>query len=1198
MIKKINELLNEKFEYGQDAILFSKPQAIHRVHQGKILRGNFTLWSKDGRMCRGFLYANDPRIQVKPEMFAGKREECSYTVDLEGLCEGDIFEGRIVACTTAGEGIFPVRVEIVSPGEKEADANVGMTAQEFVALAKEDYGKAYILFSSAGFRALTDAWGESFRALYEGLCAQTLKYRSMEEFLVGMGLKPAVTLFLENDHLLFPSPTEDIREELTLTRETWGFAPVNISCDAEFLTVERENVTTEEFMGSTYHAGFVIHHDKLHAGRNFARIRITWECHKIDCVVEVRSVSGGAAHQLWMQQRQEVLQLAQGYIHWRSGKLPTEQWSAMALQSLDNYEKAGGNHIFFALYRIYVLLQGEQQVRAEVLLQEITERKEELVIPQWKGIYLFLTAFTNTDKTYQEYVREEIRELFLSQQENWILQWLILQVDGNRFRNDSEKLDVIRRQYVCGCISPVMYLEAWEILKREPLMMRSLGDFEIRLLRFLCREDLVNREICGQMAQLAMRCQTYDQVLYRVMCSCFAKYPSKNMLTAICALLMKGRKCSPKYGKWFELGVKQDVRLAGMYEYYAMTAEDLNIKELPRSVRMYFSYSSPAEMANETNAEERAGVLRLNQTLSAQKKAALYANIIRNRTSDLASYETYRPAMALFMEEELAQGKISEDLALLYDTLLTKEVLDETLTCGLAKALFTYEIRCNNPAIRHVVVVHRELAQEQRVRLHEGRALVQMYHDEAVILLEDDKGERCADPSLYTVKRMLNRQMFLEYCEEGKAFPWEMLVHDCCHREPDVTGENLASFVQLARQQRIRTDYRKMLEEKLLVYYSEHPQAEMLEEFLTGADKEGLCKNHKEQLLELLVSTGMCQEAYEILTKSGTDKVWPKTLVRLCHWQIEEKEWEEDPRLCAWCATCFESGIFDEFVLAYLMDYYEGPVESMKHLWQAGQGFSLEKYDFEEKIMALVLFSGTGEAGTEEIFASYYRKQGKGRICRAYAIRMSYLYFVREQRVEEPVFTFMEENLKGEISMPKVCRLALLRWYVEKKERTAGQEKWMLYFLEQFTGQGMEFRFLEQLPVRTLRRFHLHDKYLIEYRTDPKSKVTMHYRLNNGKEMTALLTDMYEGIFVKEFTLFYEDTFSWYLTVEHAGEKKDTQRQQLTCHRRAARGETGQYELLNRLTEAVEKQDHQQVVSIREQYIGQQYFVDEFFGVN
>ena len=63
--------------------------------------------------------------------------------------------------------------------------------------------------------------------------------------------------------------------------------------------------------------------------------------------------------------------------------------------------------------------------------------------------------------------------------------------------------------------------------------------------------------------------------------------------------------------------------------------------------------------------------------------------------------------MELFMEEQLAEGKISRDLALLYETLLEEEVMNEKLAAGLEKALFTYEVTCDMPGLRQLIVIHK-----------------------------------------------------------------------------------------------------------------------------------------------------------------------------------------------------------------------------------------------------------------------------------------------------------------------------------------------------------------------------------------------------------------------------------------------------------------------------------------------------------
>lgn len=1177
MKKRISELLNEKFKYEQDRIVFSEEKLDRQMRKGKYVRGKFSLRSEKGQILRGFLSASGTRMKLQPDMFTGKQETVTWEFDMAGLSGGDVVEGEITACTTAGEYALPFCFRIEKE-EKEERRVPDMSPETFAEMAKEDFGRAYVLFASDDFVELTDRWGARARALYEGIRGQSVNYHSLEQFLVGMELKQPVSLHLEREQVLIRDPREDTREELLLVKDVWGFAPVKISCDDDFVTVERQKVTTEEFVGSIYNIGYVVQKNKLHAGRNFARIKISCECRELFCEIEVRRTEGTAPVRMIQRQRQEILQMMTGYINWRCHRIGDKEWAAITESCLDNYQKAGGNHIFYDLYRSYVLFLADRQVEAEVLLQEITARKEELVIPQWKGFYLYLTAMGNSDHDYIEYVKAEINELFLANRENWILQWLMFQINGNMLRSDSEKLDAIRRQYVCGCISPVMYLEAWEILKKEPLTMRVLGAFETHLLKFLCRENLLDREICGQAAQLAARVPSFHPVLYDVLCQCFEKYPTKNMLTAICSLLMKGHKNSPKYARWFELGIRQDVRLAGLYEYYALTASDLNVKELPQSVRLYFSY---------------------NNTLGYEKKAAIYANIIKNRTKDPETYETYRPAMELFMEEQLQAGRINPDLALIDDVLLTRFVLNREMTEGLSKALFTFEVTCSVPDIRNIVVVHRQLQQEQQVMLTEGTAVVQMYCDDCSLLMEDREGIRYADPSMYKIKRLLTRQTFEEYCRQAGEVPQGLLLHDCCslYRE-EISSENCGWFVKLMAMRQIRPDYRSSIQKKLLDFYAKNPAQAYLEEYLDYADYGELCGDNKEEIMELLVSSGKCREAYEILESQGSGHVKKETLVRLCSWKINEIQKEEDKFLLSMCSECFENGLYDEAGLDYLLRFYEGPVETMKHIWLAGRGFLMERYEFEEKILALVLFMQSGEKDTEKIFESYWKKQGKTWLCRAYVIWMSYCCFVREQTVDQAVFHYIEQSLCGEINMPQICQLALLRRYAYAKHLSAGQQKWMFHFMDIYTHRGMRFKFFEKFPGKMLRRFHLHDKYFIEYRTRPENHVTLHYILNGGKMCSVPMNHIYEGIFVKEFTLFYHDKLEWYLTADEKGTVKETEKRTFMCERRSPRGVTGQYELLNRLTEARWKQDEKQLQQVKEQYIGQQYFVDEFFGIN
>ena len=1075
MKKRISDLLKGRIQYTPDTFEISVGKIEGTVAEGTNFRGKFSIKAHEGKSIQGFLYSTNVRMGFVPTMFYSSKETFSYEVDTRGMKPGSAVEGVFHICSSAGEFQIPYCIRIEEKKEEKV-VPARMTAQEFAAIARQDFARAYLLFLSREFPKLLEKWGPEYVARYEGIRAQSVSYHSLEQFLVGSGLKEPMYLTLDSDHVYLHDVDGTTKEELILTKSTWGFAQLQISWTGDFLTVDRTHATTEEFVGSVYNLSYMIHKERLHEGRNFARIRIVCGSEVKECVIEVRKAQELLSQRQLHQQKLEITRMLSAYIDYRAQRTGEAEWVGLSLSNMDNYRKAGGNHIFFDLYEIYLLYHKEDQLEAELMMQQLTERKAELVIPQWKGFYLYLTTFHNQEREYVEYVQEELSKLYLENQENWILQWLMFRMNGHLIRNDSEKLDLIRRQFTCGCKSPILYLDAVDILKNEPLMLRNLGDFEVHLLRFICREHLLDREICGQTAQLACRCQSFEPVLFRVLCRCFEVFPSKNMLTAICTMLIKGHKNKKEYRKWFELGVRQDVRITGLYEYYVETMEELNDKLLPQSVRMYFIY---------------------HNTLDYVKKAAIYANIIRNRSRDPQTYENYRQAMELFMEEQLRAGRINRDLALLYEGLLTKMVLDRPLAEGLSKVIFTYEITCENPRMRHVIVNHEQFRQEQRVQICDGKAYVRIYSPFCSILLEDVDGHRYGSPQQYRMERLLNRPAFEEYCREFLEAPAGLIISDCCSQSQDVqvNAENVRRFVKMLGLDEIKGSYKRKIQQKIVSYYGIHPEEEGIEEFLKLVNVEQIITHYKKEYVELLVSEGQCDQAYAFVSRYGAENIMPATMVRICSYQVAKIEQEEDKLLLALCAQCFSEGLYEEQMLKYLIRYYEGPIENMKRIWRAGVGFELESFGMEERILVMLLFVQQGLANTEEIFAAYWKKQGKSIICRAYTTLMAYQYFVKNEDVKPEVFAYIEQEMLGSVHTADVCRLALLKYYAYQKELAAGQQKWRDYLLRKYVGEGMRFAFYGKFPERLRREFHLQDKFVAEYRTNPSDEVILHYQL-------------------------------------------------------------------------------------------------------
>ena len=72
-----------------------------------------------------------------------------------------------------------------------------------------------------------------------------------------------------------------------------------------------------------------------------------------------------------------------------------------------------------------------------------------------------------------------------------------------------------------------MYLEAALVLQKSPLLLKRLEDFEIRVLSFMVKEDLLNAELIMQIVELAGRYREYHPGLVDTLEKIYAKNPDQ-----------------------------------------------------------------------------------------------------------------------------------------------------------------------------------------------------------------------------------------------------------------------------------------------------------------------------------------------------------------------------------------------------------------------------------------------------------------------------------------------------------------------------------------------------------------------------------------------------------------------------------------------------------------------------------------------
>ena len=101
--------------------------------------------------------------------------------------------------------------------------------------------------------------------------------------------------------------------------------------------------------------------------------------------------------------------------------------------------------------------------------------------------------------------------------------------------------------------------------------------------------------------------------------------------------------------------------------------------------------------------------------------------------------------------------------------------------------------------------------------------------------------------------------------------------------------------------------------------------------------------------------------------------------------------------------------------------------------------------------------------------------------------------------------------------------------------------------LEEYTSKNRCFAFFLEFEKELRLKYHLYDKAFVEYHTDPGQKIMIHFSLDGEHYEQSLLNEVYDGVFVKEFVLFFGESVLYYMTEQEKAEEKITESACLNC---------------------------------------------------
>jgi hypothetical protein len=742
-----------------------------------------------------------------------------------------------------------------------------------------------------------------------------------------------------------------------------------------------------------------------------------------------------------------------------------------------------------------------------------------------------------------------------------------------------QKLSDIRDAYYQGCISPIMYFEAMTILNEEPVLLHELAEFELQVLNWGISNDYCNEEAARQFTYLVGKKKNFHRLYLEGLSILYNKYHAKDILSAICSLLIKGHKRSNKYFNWFKLGVKEQLRITELYEYYMYTLSEELGRELPQPVLLYFIY---------------------NSNLSDRKKAYLYAYVIKNKGNVPSLYHTYYKKIENLAYKFLKEHTINRDLAYIYEDVLKEKGMTAEIAKELPEIMFKYEIGCNNKNIKGVFIVYKELEEERYYSFVNQMAVIDIFTEDYELIFVDYLDYRYTKTIDYTLNKLMDYESFIKECVKFNDNPMlllnlagKALTYQKFDEESVIVRNRLLSVKNL------KAEYRNYILLDLIQYYYDNFKSDEMEKYLDLIDLHFLKKDDRNKIIELYLIRDHYEQAVQAIKDFGYENIHLNKLFKLFTYLVGmSKEDKKDNLLVELAHHIFSQGKYNEEVLLYLSKHYKGSTGDMYRLWEACAAFELDMVWLEERLLMQMLYTEDYIVNSLAVFTSYYKNGTNHKLIRAFLSYHAYKYLVMGRIIKAELFDIMKKELVYEEN--DICMMALLKKLSGEECYSEGEIELIDINVHKFMKMGIILPFFKRFCDVVNIHSQISDRFFLEYITSSSNKVTLHYQMEDEEEdfKMEVMPNVFLGIHIKDFVLFYNENIRYYITEESDdGQVVITESVNVSLGQDMKLEEDTWYNQINFLLTALEMKDDKTLLEGLENIVTTKHLANELFNI-
>ena len=1179
MRRKIWRMSEDRFDPGPGSIQLDKEMLDLSAVEKEPFSGAFSFSSADGALLRGMVFSSNPYVQVESPAFEGVSVTVRFSVIHAGCRAGDILSGDFYVILQGKSFDIPYTITY-GPKNLTADGISIETPENFAELYKKAPADALALFYTDDFASFAVRCGKDFELLYRGYRSFPRTFDNMEEFLTGAGLKERVHFDISETSLTYTVGEEAMRESIDITKSAWGYTRISVSCDSPFITVGHTLLSNDFFVGSVCHFDFFIHPERMHAGKNYCRITFTGTNDVKTLTVLCRKEEGSLDHDDSRRVRlRGSVALTQDYLSYRFGKLSAGDWCEKTLSVIDTMETVSGasERLLLSLMRTQALIVTGRKAEALPLVESLKTDIVDKKSFEWAYL-LYLCTMIEPEKTYVDRLTAEVENIFRERQGDERVFWLLLFLREEYVTNGLKELSDIRQFVMAGSSSPFLYVEALSVIKKDPLLIKEFDPFTLRILSWAARKGRLTGNICMRLSTLLGREKAYDKKVFYVIKKAYASSPSQELLDAALRYLLRNSVYGPDVLSWYDLAVRLGLSLTGLYEAYVMSLPEDYARPLPEDVLRYFGYSN---------------------TISFDRKAFVYASMITNRAANPIVYEETKKTVETFALEMMRHRRLDENLAVIYQDVLDRGIIDADVAGMMASFLVPVKISCSIQNVRRAVILTDAAEEPVYVPVIRDTAYIPVSCRTYRVFLEMDGGLYISEKGFIMVRDLMDLIRILPRLkkEAKDLLPYFIYDLNTIQTKEDIPKDMADTIAAFLDSPDIRYGYKAGRFPLFIEYLSTEMREDVFERYLLReSDYSGMDSRTISYIIDLFVIGKNSESAYGLLKNYYGIKATGRSLLSLVTEKIGEEPDRADDFLVSMAAYLMGQYLDNETTIRYLGNFYVGPERVMADIWKHMKAYALPTERLTERAVTEMLYTENFTGDSEGIFEDYLSGHPNRMIAEAWFTYWAHTYMKHGKEIPQTVFTHLAEFHRRGEKLNESCLVGLLAHFCRKDTFTEEEHALLSDLLSEAIRKNLYFDFYRECPDDLLIRYHLYDKYFITYEGEEGERIDLFLKNASGQKIRAEMVEMYPGIYVSQFVLFFGDKSGYEICLRDAPEKV-LKTGKISCTDEFTGGEESRYGLINRMRSGLIYSDDRQTEVYMKKYTALTNATDKLFSL-